>query len=106
MQKIKLNVIPQGNPPVVYLSENDVGRSFIISLYDGDICYDVPSDASVTVRGMGFSIIPTASENEITVIVTEEMTIMPGDVPAEVNIKTGKSSLTCLRFIMHIERGT
>lgn len=106
MQKVKLNLIPQGVPPVVYLSKSDVGRQFRIELYEDDFCLHTPTDAAYKLQGFGWEETPVIDNNSLLVTVTEKMTERPGDYPAVLHIDWNKSHITTQKIVLHIERGT
>lgn len=106
MQTVKVNIVPNGKPPVVYLSKSDVGRQFRIELYEDDFCLYTPTDAEYKLQGLGWEETPVIDDNSLLVTVTEKMTEKSGDYPAVLHIEWNESCITTQRMILHIERGT
>lgn len=106
MQTIKVNIVPNGKPPVVYLSKSDVGRQFRIELYEDDFCLYTPTDAEYKLQGLEWEETPVIDNNSLLVTVTEKMTERSGDYPAVLHIFLGNSYITTQKIVLHIERGT
>lgn len=117
MQKVKLNLIPQGVPPVVYASQYDVGRQFEFEIYEGDVEYEIPSGAVVTFQGtkpdnhsFAYSTadkepVISVSGSVVTVTSTEQMTAIPHKSMCEIIIRNGKVILGTLNVILDVEKG-
>lgn len=117
MQKVKLNLIPQGVPPVVYASQYDVGRQFEFEIYESDVEYEIPSGAVVTFQGtkpdnhsFAYSTadeesVISVSGSVITVTSTEQMTAIPHKSMCEIIIRNGKVILGTLNVILDVEKG-
>lgn len=119
MQKVKLNLIPQGVPPVVYASQYDVGRQFQFEIYEGDVEYEIPSDTVITIHGIkkdnhsfAYSTNDDTSKqiefsgSLITIMTAEQMTLVPGDIYCEFVLRKNLNSediLGTLNFIIHVE---
>lgn len=119
MQKVKLNLIPQGVPPVVYASQYDIGRQFEFEIYEGDVEYEIPSDTVITVHGIkkdnhsfAYSTNDDTSKqiefssSLIMITTTEQMTLVPGDIHCEFVLKKNLDSediLGTLNFVIHVE---
>lgn len=119
MQKVKLNLIPQGVPPVVYASQYDVGRQFEFEIYEGDVEYEIPSDTVITIHGIkkdnhsfAYSTNDDTSkqiefsDSLITIVTTEQMTLVPGDIHCEFVLRKNLNSediLGTLNFVIHVE---
>ena len=106
MQTVKLNIIPNGEPPVVYLSKNDVGRQFRIELYEDDFCLYTPTNAEYKLQGLGWEETPVIDNNSLLVTVTEKMTEKSGYYPAILYICLDNSYIVTQKMVLHIERGT
>lgn len=81
----KLNLIPSGVMPVIYISQDDAGYDKEFLIYSGDIPYNIPSGVSVTIRGTkadGLGVTETATfttdSNLVTVAITEQMVAAAG----------------------------
>lgn len=117
MQKVKLNLIPQGVPPVVYASQYDVGRQFEFEIYEGDVEYEIPSGAVVTFQGtkpdnhsFAYSTadeksVISVSGSAVTVTSTEQMTAISHKSMCEIIIRNGKVILGTLNVLLDVEKG-
>lgn len=107
-QTISLNLIPQGVKPVIHVSQYDKGQTWIFKLMVGDAYYQIPSGSAVTIQGTkkdgtGFQYACSYSGYEITAIEQQQMTILAGDVPAELRITKGDELIGTLNFIIRVE---
>ena len=50
-QSFNLDLIPLGVSPSVHVSQYDKGQTWLISLFENNIPFNIPSGASVTVQG-------------------------------------------------------
>lgn len=82
----KLNLIPSGVMPVVYINQGDAGYDKEFLIYNGDTPYNVPSGASATIRGtkadnygVTEAAAVTAGSNLVTVTITEQMVAAAGE---------------------------
>lgn len=81
----KLNLIPSGVMPVVYINQGDAGYDKEFLIYNGDTPYNVPSDVSATIRGtkadnygVTEAATVTTGSNLVTVTITEQMVAAAG----------------------------
>lgn len=108
MEIRNLDIIPRGVSPIINVSQYDVGRTFKFLLFDGDLAYTIPSGAVVRVEGIkkdktGFSYECEYSGNEVTVEVTRQMTVFPGEVKSELRIVYNEVNIGTLNFILKVE---
>lgn len=110
MQSVNLQIRPNGVKPVIYVSQNDIGRQFQLILYDGATAYNLPSGATAEINGIkpdhkGFSFTEqiSVSGNVATVTTTQQMTIVHGDVDCEVRFFKDGFDIGTLNFIMKVE---
>lgn len=114
-QIIKLNMIPGGVMPVVYVSQYDnQTNALIFDLYNGDLPFPVPSGAAVLINGTkppvdgeltGFSYSAASiSGNRVVCNVTQQMTAVPGPVLCELRIRTETQIIGSINFILRVER--
>lgn len=82
----KLNLIPSGVMPVVYINQGDAGYDKEFLVYNGDSPYNVPSGVSATIRGKkadGYGVTEAAAlttgSNLVTVTITEQMVAAAGE---------------------------
>ena len=86
MQKIHLDISEKTLPQVVYAKQFDVGRKFIVALYDSGTPYTIPESATLSVgysatdgKNSGNFSGAVASENTIEISIDEIMTSTAGD---------------------------
>lgn len=82
----KLNLIPSGVMPVVYINQGDTGYDKEFLIYNGDSPYNAPSGVSATIRGTkadGYGVTEAATvttgSNLVTVTITEQMVAAAGE---------------------------
>ena len=82
----KLNLIPSGVMPVVYINQGDAGYDKEFLVYNGDSPYNVPAGVSATIRGKkadGYGVTEAAAlttgSNLVTVTITEQMVAAAGE---------------------------
>lgn len=82
----KLNLIPSGVMPVVYINQGDAGYDKEFLVYNGDSPYNVPAGVSATIRGKkadDYGVTEAAAltegSNLVTVTITEQMVAAAGE---------------------------
>ena len=108
-QTLNLNLIPQGVKPVIHVSQYDKGQTWIFKLMLGDSYYQIPTGASVTIQGTksdgtGFQYACTYSGYEVTATEEQQMTVLAGDVPAELRITKDGDIIDTLNFVIRVEK--
>lgn len=114
MQMINLDMIPGRIAPVVHVSQGDIGREIEFTLYENGTEYTIPESASVTVQGTksdSHAFIYSNSEGTevafdgavVTLLTTEQMTIIAGKVICEIKVKTADATLYTANFIIDVE---
>ena len=109
-QVIRLNLVPSGIPPTVYVSEVDVGRTIAFEIYDGDTSYTIPDGATVELHGTkpdnhSFDYRPTYSGSTVNVVTTEQMCAKAGVTICKLRIVSGDSlNIGTLLFHLNVER--
>lgn len=107
-QTILLNVIPEDVQPIIHVSQYDKGQTWIFKLLLGNSYYQIPSGSSVTIQGTkkdgtGFQYACVYSGYEVSAIEQQQMTVLAGDVPAELRIVNGNELIGTLNFIIRVE---
>ena len=107
-QSFNLELIPQGVAPCVYVSQYDKGQTWLISLFENNMPFNIPSGASVTVQGTkpdstGFQYPCTFSGNVVTATEEQQMTIIAGKVPCEIRITQSDAQIASLNFCLIVE---
>ena len=108
-QSFNLDLIPKGVPPVIRVSQNDTGQTWLISMYFNKSPFSVPAGATVYVQGTKpngttFNEACTFSGTVVTVIETQSMTDICGNVRAEISIEKDDETIHSLNFIISVEK--
>lgn len=108
-QKINLNMIPQGVNPIIHVSQYDKGQTWYFYLYEGDVPYNVPSGALVTIQGTkkdgtGFQYPCTVNNNEVIATETDQMTLFYEKFPCELSITYNGEIIGSLNFYIDVEQ--
>ena len=110
-QRRSVNLVPgMSAPAVLHASEGDVGRVLEIVIIDGQLVYNIPSTATVTITatkpsGMGFTQTCTVTENgTATFETTASMTDESGKMQAEVRIVDGGKNIGTANLLWIVER--
>lgn len=111
-QTLKLNLIPGGVLPRVNVSQYDAGsRTINATLYNGPSLFTIPTGASISVRGTkkdntGFAYDCTWSGSVATFVITDQMTVFPGEVLTELSIDYNGQTLGTVNFVIWVEEST
>lgn len=108
-QTLELNLIPKGISPRLYVSQYDKGQTWLFDIYAGDNPFTIPNGAVVTIQGTkpdgtGFAYTCTKSGNRIEATEKEQMTVLAGDVPAELKIANNGEVIATINFIIAVEK--
>lgn len=108
-QTLPLNLIPKGVCPRLYVSQYDKGQTWYFDLYAGTEAYTIPSEASVTIQGTkpdktGFQYACSFSGNRVEATEQQQMTVIAGEVPAEIRIENNNEIIATLNFIIAVEK--
>ena len=124
MQKIILNVIPDGVAPKVYVNQFDIGRQFRITFKEDMIAYDAPSGITFKINGRKadnhvfeytesdkyddthYVITKSGSGTYLAVVIstTEQMTAAAGDAYVQLTLKDSANRvLGTLNFILAVQ---
>lgn len=107
-QTINLDLIPQAVPPIIHVSQYDKGQTWLFNLRANDQAFNVPAGSTVTIQGTkadhtGFQYACTYSGSTVTATETQQMTVLPGDVPAEITISNNNQLIASINFIIRVE---
>ena len=124
MQKIVLNVIPDGVCPKVYVNQFDIGRQFQIKFKEDSITYDAPNGLTFKINGRKadnhvfeytesdkyddthYVITKSGSGTSLAVVIstTEQMTAAAGDANVQLTFKDSANRvLGTLNFILAVQ---
>lgn len=105
-----VNVTPSEMPPVIHVSEYDIGRSYTVSIIgeDGN-AFTIPTGTTATVEGtlnkkVGFSESATVSDNTVTFTLTESMTAQAGKAWCKIKLTLNDEPVQTCAFILAIDR--
>ncbi len=109
---IKLNLVPSGIMPVVYINETDEGFEKEFLIYNEHVLFIIPANVSATIRGtkgdhrgVAESATITAGTNRVRVTVTEQMTAVAGPNIYELRfVDTDGMKVGTINFIMMVEK--
>lgn len=110
-QTLKLNLIPGQVLPRVNVSQYDAGtRTLQMLLYNGDQAFNIPTGYGGIVQGTkpdrtGFQYAATVTEgsNVVTLVVTQQMAAVSGEVTCELVIANGDDRIATVNFIIYVE---
>ena len=124
MQKIGLNIVPNGICPRVYVNQYDVGREIQIKFKDGSTDYGFASGTTFKVNGRKEDnhvfeytesdkwdsthyiinkSMPPGSATTVYLYTTEQMTAAPGEVLMQLTYKLNDAVMGTLNFIMVVQ---
>ena len=109
-QSINLQITPSGVTPTIYASQFDVGREITFNLYDGPTAYIPPAGSTIRFEGKksdgnGFSYDCNYTDNIVTVVLTDQMTVFAENVTCELRIAdTDDNDIGTLNVILSVEK--
>lgn len=109
-QTFDLNLIPNSAPVVVHVDQYDHGNGRLIAkLYNGSTAYTPASGATAMVQGTkpdghGFNYSATISGNTVTMNLTEQMSIVAGQVCVQVVITEGSTRTGSFVFFLDVQK--
>lgn len=113
MEAINLDILPGAMPPIVHVSQGDVGRQFQIAIYD-------ETGSAYSLTGKTLSIIghkgdgnvfqyaipsSAVSGNTVTITTEEQMTPAAGKALCEIRIEQNGTKIGTCNFVMQVEQG-
>ena len=105
-----LDVTPGGVPLSVHASQYDgESRTFVFRLFSSAGELSLPAEAGAAVKGTkpdgnGFSYTAEIIGNNVTVVLTKQMTAVAGHVKCEIVVSLGETELATANFILVVER--
>ena len=107
-QTISIDLIPQGVPPIIHVSQYDKGQTWIFNVLKGGDLFTIPVDSTVTIQGTkedstGFQYECTYDGSVVTAVEEQQMTVFAGDVPTELRITNDGDIIGTLNFIIRVE---
>lgn len=112
-QTFNLDLIPQGVPPIVHVSQYDKGQTWNIHIYENGVVFPVPSGTSAAVQGTkpdntGFQYpaVISVGDNVVTFTVEQQMTVLGGQFECELVLVNGENQVATINFILDVEPTT
>lgn len=112
-QTFNLDLIPQGVPPIVHVSQYDKGQTWEIHLHENGIVFPVPANTSAAIQGtkpdstgFQFPAVITADSNVVTFTLEQQMTVFSGDIDCELVLVNGDDQVATINFILSVEPTT
>lgn len=112
-QTFNLDLIPQGVPPIVHVSQYDKGQTWDIHLFENGVVFPVPSGTSAAVQGTkpdntGFQYpaVISVGDNVVTFTVEQQMTVLGGQFECELVLVNGENQVATINFILDVEPTT
>lgn len=110
-QAHNLDLVPNGQPTVVNVSQYDKGsRTLVFNLYKENVAYSPESSATAYILGTkpdgtGFMLPMAIDGSAVSVVINEQMTAVSGDVVCEVRLFDGSGGrLGSANFTLAVER--
>ena len=106
---LDLNLIPGKVLPRLNVSQYDKGQTVSVSLWNGDVPYSIPAGCTAQVVGTkadktGFMYQCTIENGQPSFVITDQMTVFPGEVTIEVIIMDADNRIGTINFILDVER--
>ena len=107
-QTIVLNLVPGGIPPVVHVSQYDVGRPLAFELYDGLSAATIEAGTVIDIRatkpdGTGFEYACTWNNNVVSIATQAQMTVLSGSIECELHLVKDSQEIGTANFILEVE---
>lgn len=109
-QTYKIDLVPHGEPVVVHVSQYDVeGRTLAFELFNGGVAYNVPGTVTAILTGTkpdgtGFMYNMAADGNTVSIDIPQQVSVLAGDVPAEITLADGAAKIGSANFVIRVER--
>ena len=108
METRNVNITPGGQPPIIHVSQNDVGRTITINVTNGTGWYDLTGCsaalAGIKPSGLGFTVNGTISGHTVTITTVKLMTAEYGNIACELKITKGTTKIGTANIILAVEK--
>ena len=112
-QTFNLDLIPQGVPPIVHVSQYDKGQTWDIHLHENGIVFPVPANTSAAIQGtkpdntgFQFPAVISAGDNVVMFTLEQQMTVFSGDIDCELVLVNGDDQVATINFVLSVEPST
>lgn len=107
-QTFNLELIPQGVPPIIHVSQYDKGQTWLIDVTENGIPFTIPLGTSATVQGTkpdntGFQYSGTADGTQVEFTLQEQMTVLAGEYDCELVLVNGNDQVATINFTLQVE---
>jgi hypothetical protein len=105
-----VNVTPGAMPPIVHVSEYDVGRAYTVSILDEQgNSFTIPSGTTASIEGtlngaVGFTQSATVSNNQVSFTLSQSMTAYSGKAWCKIKLTQNSQPIQTCAFILAVDR--
>lgn len=105
-----VNVTPGAMPPVVHVSEYDVGRTYTVTINgENGNAFNIPTGTTATVEGtlnesVGFTQSATISNNQVSFALSESMTAYSGKAWCKIKLTLNDEPIQTCAFVLAVDR--
>lgn len=109
-RSFSVNVTPGMMPPIVHVSEYDVGRAYTVSILDEQgNKFTIPSGTTASIEGtlngsVGFTQSATVSNNQVSFTLSESMTAYSGKAWCKIKLTLNDEPIQTCAFILAVDR--
>lgn len=105
-----VNITPGAMPPIVHVSEYDVGRAYTVSILDEQgNTFTIPTGTTASIEGtlngkVGFTQSASISNNQVSFTLTESMTAYSGKAWCKIKLTLNSEPIQTCAFILAVDR--
>lgn len=105
-----VNVTPGAMPPIVHVSEYDVGRTYTVTINgENGSAFNIPTGTTATVEGtlngsVGFTQSATISNNQVSFALSKSMTAYAGKAWCKIKLTLNDEPIQTCAFILAVDR--
>ena len=109
-KSFSVNVTPGMMPPIVHVSEYDVGRAYTVSILDEQgNTFIIPSGTTASIEGtlngsVGFTQSATVSNNQVSFTLSESMTAYSGKAWCKIKLTQNSQPIQTCAFVLAVDR--
>lgn len=109
-RSFSVNVTPGEMPPIVHVSEYDVGRAYTVSILDEQgNTFTIPTGTTASIEGtlngtVGFTQTATVSNNQVSFTLSESMTAYSGKAWCKIKLTQNSQPIQTCAFILAVDR--
>lgn len=105
-----VNVTPGAMPPIVHVSEYDIGRTYTVTINgQNGSAFNIPTGTTATVEGtlngvIGFTTDATISGSTVSFALTESMTAVSGKAWCKIKLTLNDEPIQTCAFVLAVDR--